>query len=140
MPLATGSFTLAKTIGIVRVPRWTATVTGVELATDDIGLQADQLLRERSYPIGVNAGPPKVHPHVAAIGPTQARKRLSERREARLHQGIVFVGRLEHADAPHAVALLRAHCERPCRRAAESSDEFAPSNHSITSSARAYMP
>jgi hypothetical protein len=26
-----------------------------------------------------NAAPPKVHPHVAAIGPTQARKRLRER-------------------------------------------------------------
>jgi hypothetical protein len=32
MPLATGSVTLAKTIGIVRVSRWTATVAGVELA------------------------------------------------------------------------------------------------------------
>jgi hypothetical protein len=29
MPLATGSATLAKTIGIVRVSRWTATVAGV---------------------------------------------------------------------------------------------------------------
>jgi hypothetical protein len=27
---------------------------------DDVGLQADQLLRERSYPIGVTAAPPKV--------------------------------------------------------------------------------
>jgi len=30
MPLATGSFALAKTIRIVRVARWTAAVTGVE--------------------------------------------------------------------------------------------------------------
>src|SRR5215813_5778311 len=37
---------------------------------DDVGLQADQLLREHSYPIGVTAAPPKVHPQVAAIGPT----------------------------------------------------------------------
>jgi hypothetical protein len=42
---------------------------------DDVGLQADQLLRERLYPIGVSAGPTKVHPHVAAIGPPQVRKR-----------------------------------------------------------------
>jgi len=34
---------------------------------DDVGLQADQLLRERSYPIGVTAAPTKVHPHVAAV-------------------------------------------------------------------------
>jgi hypothetical protein len=82
-------------------------------------LQADQLLRERSYPIDVIAAPPKVHPHVAAIGPTQVRKRLRERRAANLPHGIVFVGPNEHADAPHAVALLRARRERPRRRASE---------------------
>src|SRR5437763_9710871 len=32
---------------------------------DDVGLQADQLLRERSYPTVVSAAPTKVHPHVA---------------------------------------------------------------------------
>jgi len=34
---------------------------------DDVGLQTDQLVRERSHPIGVNARPTKVDPHVAAI-------------------------------------------------------------------------
>ena len=98
-------------------------------------MQADQLLRQRSYPIDVIAVPPKVHPHVAAIGPTQVRKRLRERREARLPHGIVFVARHEHADAPHAVALLRPRRERPNRRrAAEPCDEL-PSLHWITSSA-----
>ena len=52
---------------------------------DHVGLQADQLLRERSYPIGVTAAPTKVHPHVAAVRPTHARKGLRERREFRLH-------------------------------------------------------
>jgi hypothetical protein len=52
---------------------------------------------------------------------------LRERRDASLHHGIVFVARHEHADAPYAVALLRARRERPRRRAAESSDDFAPS-------------
>src|SRR5262245_46525735 len=33
--------------------------------------------------------------------------------------------------------LLRSRCERPHRRAAEQSDEIAPPNHSITSSAMA---
>jgi hypothetical protein len=88
-------------------------------------LQADQLLRERSYPIGVTAGPPKVHPQVA-IGPTQVRKRLRERKVATLPLRIVFVVWHEHADAPHAVALLRPYRERPTRRAAEERDEFAP--------------
>jgi hypothetical protein len=51
-------------------------------------LQADQLLRERWYPIGVIASPPKVYPHVTAIGPTQVRKRLSERGNVSLPHGM----------------------------------------------------
>jgi hypothetical protein len=88
-------------------------------------LQPDQLLRERSHPIDVTAGPSKVDPHVATFGPTQARKRLRERREARLKHGIVFVTPNEDADAPRAVALLRARRERPSRRAAEERDSSA---------------
>jgi hypothetical protein len=100
-------------------------------------LQANQLLRNRSYSIDVSAVPSKVHPHVAAVGPTQARKRLRERGDNSLRQGIVFVERHEHADAPHAAVLLRARCERPRRRAAKERDEFAPLHHSITSVAGA---
>jgi hypothetical protein len=88
---------------------------------------ATGLVRERSYPIGIIAVPPKLHPHIAAFGPTQGRKRLREPREARLPHGIVFVAEHEHADAPNAVALLRPRRERPRRRAAEPGDEFAPS-------------
>jgi hypothetical protein len=83
-------------------------------------LQADQLLRERSYPIAVTARPTNVHPHVAAIDPTQARKGLRERRAVSLPHGIVFVERREIADAPHPVALLRAGRERPSRAAMKS--------------------
>src|SRR5262249_54053813 len=64
------------------------------------------------------------------------RKRLRERGKVSLPHGIVFVARHEHADAPDAPALLRAHRERPCRRTAEATEEFTPPNHSITSSAR----
>jgi hypothetical protein len=86
-------------------------------------LQADQLGREGSYPIGVAAGPPNVHPHVAAIGPTQVRKRLHERRDAKLNHGIVFVERQEHPYAPQAVGLLPPRHDRPRRRAPETRDE-----------------
>jgi hypothetical protein len=82
-------------------------------------LEANQLLRERSYPIDVSAGPTALDPYVAAIGPTQVRKRLRVRGDDSLPHGIVFVARHEHADAPHALALLRARCERPRCRAAE---------------------
>src|SRR5262249_654839 len=75
---------------------------------DDVGSQADQLLRERSYPIDITAAPTKVHPHVASIGPAQVRKRSRERRKLRFCQRIVFVERTEDTDPPYAVALLRA--------------------------------
>src|SRR5262249_46609676 len=102
---------------------------------DDVGLQADQLCRECSYPIDVTATPSKVHPHVTAVGPTQACKRLNERGEVSLRHGIVFVVRIEHADAPDALALLRPGHERPCRRrAAKERDELAAADHSITPS------
>jgi hypothetical protein len=100
------------TIGIVPVSRRTAAVAGV--CKDDVGLQADQLPRERWYPIYVTAEPPKVHPHIAAIGPTQVRKGLNERRNVRLLHRIVFVAPHEHADAPHPRGLLRPRRERPC--------------------------
>jgi hypothetical protein len=91
-------------------------------------LQADQLPRERSYSIDVTAAPSKVHSHVAAIGPTQVRKRLREGREASLPHGIVFVASIEHADEPHAVGLLRPCRQRPGRSAAKEGDELAPSD------------
>jgi hypothetical protein len=90
---------------------------------DDVGLQADQFLCEHSYPIGAIAVPPKVNPHIAAIGPTQVRKRLRERGDARLIHGIVFVARHEDADAPDAVALLRPRHHRSRRRTPERCDE-----------------
>jgi hypothetical protein len=97
--------------------------SGSSACQDDVGLQADQLLSERSYPIDVT-GQPEVHPQVAAIGPTQVRKRLRERRDAKLPLRIVFVAPHKHADAPYAVALLRARRQRPCRRrAADKRDE-----------------
>jgi hypothetical protein len=130
-PLATGSFKFAKTIGIVRVSRWRARVAGRwgRLCYDDVGLQADQLLRECSYPIVVSARPTKVHPHVTAIGPTEVGKRLSERRDA-----TVFVERHEHADAPHSLTLLRPRHNWPRRHAPEPRDERS-AFHWITSSA-----
>src|SRR5215471_3141785 len=119
MPLATGSLTFTKTIGNHRHLPLEGNGRRGRVCHDDVGLQADQLLRERSYPIGVIAVPPKVHSHVAAIGPTQARKCLNERRNESLQLGIVFVAPHEQADAPHALALLGVRHQRPSRRAAD---------------------
>jgi hypothetical protein len=134
MSLATGSPAVAKTIGIVRVSPGNGRQD--RACQDDVGLQANQLLRQRSHAIDVIAVPPKIHPQVAAIGPTQARKRFRERRDVSLPHGIVYAARYEPADAPHAAALLRARRQRPSSRAAQPSDEVAPF-HSITSVAMA---
>jgi hypothetical protein len=53
---------------------------------------------------------------------------LNERRDLSLCHGLGFVAHPEHADAPHAVALLRPRRERSNRRATEERDEFAPSD------------
>ena len=89
MPLATGPATFIKTIGIVRVSRWRAAVAAVEV-------------------VAMMSGCKPTNSCARALGPTQVRKRLCERREATLVLRIVFVARHEHADAPHAPALLRA--------------------------------
>jgi hypothetical protein len=75
---------------------------------DDVGLQADQFLCEHSYPIGAIAVPPKVNPHIAAIGPTQVRKRLRERSVTKVGPRIASVARREHPDSPHARAAAPA--------------------------------
>jgi hypothetical protein len=89
-------------------------------------LQTNQILRECSHPIVVTAGPTKVHPHIAAIGPTPVCKRVSERRVAKLPLRIVFVERQEHANSLHAVALLRLRHHRPRCRAPQSRNELSP--------------
>src|SRR2546425_7156698 len=88
------------------------------------------------HPIHIVRGPAFVDPQVPAFGPAQLTKFLSECCDARLHFRITLCPRHQHTDAPHPLALLRAHRQRPgsCR-AAEKGDELA-SLHSITSSAR----
>ena len=95
-------------------------------------MQIDQLFREHPHPVNTVAGPTNVHPQVAAIGPTQLRKPLREPGEPTLSHRIVFIARHQHADPPHAVALLRPRRERPRRRAADRRDEI-PSSHGVAS-------
>jgi hypothetical protein len=103
-------------------------------------LEMNQLFREHPRPVSVASGPTNLHPHVAAIGPTQFRKPLYETGKEGLYLRIAFVPRHEHANPPNAADLLRAHCERPsASRYAEERDELAPL-HSITSSAMASTP
>ena len=59
-----------------------------------------------------------------------------KRCDAGLEDRIVWSCGQQHAYAAHPLALLRAHRQRPRRRAGNKRDELAPL-HSITSSARA---
>jgi hypothetical protein len=67
-----------------------------------------------------------VDPHIPAIGPTQARKRLNQRTNESLRQGSFS---LSGVSTP--MRRIRSPCcacrERPCRRPTERSDELAPS-------------
>ena len=71
--------------------------------------------------------PAVVDPHVAALSPAQLLQFLPERRNAGLRLRVIAGQVHEHADAPHALALLRRRRARPRNcRAAEERDELAP--------------
>src|SRR4030081_3889928 len=73
---------------------------------------------------------------IVAVGPAQLLQRLQERLKASLSFGIVCGQALEHANASHALRLLRTNPHRHSRCAPEKRDEVA-AGHSMTSSARA---
>jgi hypothetical protein len=70
--------------------------------------------------ISVASEPAIVNLDLAALGPTQLPERLPKRGNAGLSFRIAFRKIHQHADAPHALGLLRPHRDRPrCHRAAE---------------------
>src|SRR5262249_31637276 len=73
--------------------------------------------------------------NIAADGPAALLESIPKPCGAELTFRIILGVEHQHADAPHAVALLRPPRERPRGRAAEQCDELA-SPHSITLSAR----
>src|SRR5262249_20535737 len=86
---------------------------------------------------GIARAPTIVNPQIAPDHPGRLLQPLVKRCEASQRFGVVRGEVHEHADAPYALALLRARRERPRgRRAAKQRDELAPP-HSIASSARA---
>src|SRR5262249_14165407 len=99
--------------------------------------EGDQFRRVSTKAVHITRGPTRVDPHVAPISPAQFHQPVHERGEPSLPLRIILACIQEHADAPHALALLRARHPRPRdRRPTEQRDEVAPL-HSITSSARA---
>ena len=66
--------------------------------------------------LGIARGRAMLDPQVAAFAPAQLLQSLQESRIAGLSLEIVLGEVREHADAPYALALLRARRERPRRR------------------------
>jgi hypothetical protein len=74
-------------------------------------------LRERPYPIYVAATPTNLHPEVPTVDPTTFCNALRELGKFGLSFGIVFLRAHQHANASHALCLLRTRSDRRRRRA-----------------------
>src|SRR5262249_4035452 len=62
---------------------------------------------------------------IAALCPAQGLKGLPENHDPRLPFWVIRDTH-QHANTAHAIRLLRAHRERPSRRAAQKNDECTP--------------
>src|SRR5438128_321094 len=105
------------------------------ISKDHIGLQGDQLFRER---LRLSAGGRKatIDANIAVRRPSEPFERFAKRRKALADFRVVFGVNHEQTDASHSLGLLRSRRERPSDRCtADKRDELAPF-HSITSSAR----
>ena len=125
-PLPTGSATVAKTIGMVRVCCSSAVVVGVR--KNEVGLQRDEFFRELPHQVRFSGRrPASVNPNVAALRPPELLESVPECRDIALCLRVAFGKAHQHTDPPDGVGLLRARRERPCCcRTADQRDELAP--------------
>src|SRR5215475_6859083 len=92
---------------------------------DDVWRERDQLRSIFCAQVGIILAPAGVDPYIAANTPARFLQALLERRKSILPFWIVRSPVHEHANAPHALALLRARRERPrSQRAAKQGDEL----------------
>src|SRR5262245_52226273 len=96
---------------------------------EDIRRERNQFCRIGADAIGISPCPTGLDLYVAPDGPVRLLQALQKCPMARLPQCIVGSTVMEHADAPHPLALLRARPKRPRRRrAAEQRHELPPSD------------
>src|SRR5262245_42756734 len=102
-------------------------------------MQRDEFLRETVSRLRVGGCRRAIlDSDVAAFYPSELLESVPECRDLGVPFWIGLGMRHQHTDARHTFALLRARCDRQRhRRTTEQRDELAPSDHSITSSARA---
>ena len=99
------------------------------MGQDDIRSKPDQFRRMPANLGGIASGPAGIDPEVAADGPAQQRQPLQKRPDPSLKLRIVRGCVQEYADAPHALALLRARRERPRRRCTTQNTKKFASSH-----------
>jgi hypothetical protein len=93
---------------------------------DDLRLEGGKFGRIAACDLVIAAGPAVLDLDILPDSPAQLLQPLKKRRIAPLRDGIVCCERHEHADAPHARALLPVRRERPSDgRAAERGQEFS---------------
>jgi hypothetical protein len=95
---------------------------------DHVGAQIEQLVGELARMHRVARAPAIDELDIAALDPAEGVKGLLENHDPRLPFQVIRNSH-QYANAPHAVALLRARRKRPKqqrRRAAEEGDELPP--------------
>ena len=75
------------------------------VGNDRVGLQPDQLLRERTHALNIAGSPAIINPQISAIRPAQLLQAMDKGRGKGLSLGIAFAVCHQHTDAPYAVAL-----------------------------------
>ena len=89
--------------------------------------QCDEFLREPLPRLRIERCPASVDPNVAVLRPPEFLESVPECRHVGMCSRIVLGKVHQHADAPHALSLLRPRHHRPRRcRTTEKGDELAP--------------
>src|SRR6516225_6547585 len=128
-PLPTGSETVAKTMGMVRVCCRSAAVVGVTDERIRSGCRATSSFANRCLAsASLGRHPARVEPDVAAFHPPELLKSLSECGEEPWSFQVVLGIAHQHANPPHMLGLLRACRKRPCGGNSNCLDEIAPSH------------
>src|SRR3954451_14401824 len=126
-PAPTGSGVCTNTMATVRLGRLQGPHDGTAGGDDHVRRERDQLRSVFVDVFGIASAPTGVNPHVAAVYPPQLLQALPEGGDAGQRFDIVRSQTREHADAPHALALLRTRRARPRNcLAAEERDELPP--------------
>jgi hypothetical protein len=95
---------------------------------DDVGRERSQFRGVSTNALGVARSPAQVDANVAPVGPAQLTQRLGKRQQASVPGRIVRGEGHEHADASHALGLLRARRARPRGGTAKRGYQFPPSD------------